>query len=51
MDNQDSSIEAPPTADIKERLRSWRKFLSFIRWALGAAMLLMMMLLLLRTHG
>ena len=51
MDEQDNGGEGRGTADMGERLRTWRMFLSAIRWTVGATAILLLVLLALRTHG
>lgn len=51
MDSDDDMDEVTATARIGEHLRTWRMFLSTIRWFLAAAALLLIGLLMFRTHG
>ncbi len=44
--------ENPPAAmDMGEHLRTWRQFLSLVKWTLIAAAVLMILLLMFRAHG
>ena len=52
MDERDENGEEPATTtDIGERLRTWRMFLSTIRWSVAVAAFLLLLLLVFRTHG
>jgi hypothetical protein len=52
MDERDETGEQPATtAGIGEHLRTWRMFLTKLRWALAAAVVLLLLLLVFRTHG
>lgn len=51
MDSTDETDEVSVTADIGERLRTWRKFVAHLRWFTLATAAFLIALLIFRTHG
>lgn len=51
MAEQDENPERPVTADMGEQLRTWRLFVSLLKWNAAGLGLLLFGLLLFRTHG
>jgi hypothetical protein len=47
----DEHEETPAATDMGEHLRTWRLFISMVKWNLIAAGVLMLFLLMFRTHG
>jgi hypothetical protein len=50
-DIDETAEEIVATAPIGEHLRTWRKFLSVVRWSAGALAVLLIALLVFCTHG
>lgn len=48
----DSAEHGPATGrmDLKENRRTWRGFLSVIKWSVGSALLLLLIMAIFRTH-
>lgn len=47
----DEHEETPATTDMGEHLRTWRLFISVVKWNLIGAGVLMLFLLMFRTHS
>jgi|WetSurMetagenome_2_1015567.scaffolds.fasta_scaffold708295_1 hypothetical protein len=51
MEPTGETDEVSVTADIGERLRTWRMFIAHLRWFAVATAALLIALLIFRTHG
>jgi hypothetical protein len=51
MAEQDENPERPVTLDMGEHLRTWRLFVSLLKWHGAGIGLILLGLLLFRTHG
>lgn len=51
MDETEHNSETTPMIDLGERRRSWRVFVSMLRWAVACTAIVLFLLLLFRTHG
>jgi hypothetical protein len=51
MAEHDENPERPVTMDMGEHLRTWRLFVSLLKWNLAGLGLLLLGLLLFRSHG
>jgi hypothetical protein len=39
------------TMDLKDHLRSWHNFTTFVKWSMGGILIIMIFLAIFRTHG